>query len=52
MATKTGLAPSTINSWKKAGIIPAKHQQLVIDKGAEHGIKVKPSDFFEPQPRS
>lgn len=39
---------STIQSWKKAGIIPAKHQPDVLAAGKAEGINISPSDFFEP----
>lgn len=47
MATALGLPPSTVQSWKDSGLIPAKHQQPVLDKAHEMGLPVMPADFFE-----
>lgn len=46
MAGLLTLPPSTVQSWKDSGFIPAKHQQLVLDKAREHGIDISPADFF------
>jgi hypothetical protein len=47
MAVALGLPPSTVQSWKAAGLIPAKHQQFVLNRAREIGINLDPSDFFE-----
>jgi len=46
MAALLGLPPSTVQSWKDSGLIPAKHQQQVLDTAIAHGIDLNPSDFF------
>jgi len=38
---------STVQSWVKAGFIPAKHQQLVLDTAQKMGIGLTPADFFD-----
>lgn len=50
MSAATGLHPSTIQSWKEAGRIPAKRQQLVLDKARARGIDLQPADFFDAPP--
>lgn len=49
LAAAIGLPPSTVQSWKDAGLIPAKHQQAVLDKAREERIDLSPADFFEPE---
>lgn len=46
LANALDLPPSTVQSWKDAGLIPAKHQQTVLDKAIELGISLTPADFF------
>jgi hypothetical protein len=38
--------PSTIQSWKDAGFIPARRQEEVIRKAKEAGIEIEPAEFF------
>lgn len=56
MARITGRPPSTIQSWKDAGFIPARHQPDVLMLGRTAGIDIGPGDFFDlpdapPQPK-
>jgi hypothetical protein len=46
LAAALDLPPSTVQSWKDAGLIPAKHQQPVLDKAIELGLPLTPADFF------
>lgn len=47
MAKDLSLPPSTVQSWKDAGHIPARHQQAVLDKAREKNLDISPSDFFD-----
>lgn len=47
MANSLGLPPSTVQSWKDTGLIPAKHHQNVLDKARELKIDISPADFFD-----
>jgi len=47
MASAIGLPPSTVQSWKDSGVIPAKRQQDVLDKARELGKELSPADFFD-----
>lgn len=47
MATALGLPPSTVQSWKEVGLIPAKHQQAILDEARARGIDLEPADFFD-----
>lgn len=47
MATALKLPPSTVQSWKVSGFIPARHQQAVLEAARAGGIDLTPSDFFE-----
>lgn len=38
---------TTVQSWKKSGVIPAKRQQGVLDAAKRLGIDLSPADFFE-----
>ena len=38
MATKLGVAATTIQGWKKRGTIPSARVQFVIEKAEEHGL--------------
>lgn len=49
----TGLAralghrhPSTVQRWKQSGLIPARHQDAVLDAARAAGIELEPGDFF------
>lgn len=48
MADLVGEAPSTVQSWKGAGRIPAHKQPIVIEKAAEAGIVVTADDVVFP----
>lgn len=48
MAERLDLAPSTVQSWKSEGHIPAKHQPMVLDKAREHGIEISAEDIIFP----
>ncbi len=41
--------PSTVQSWKDSGLIPAQHQAAVLDAAKRAAIGIAPEDFFEPQ---
>lgn len=50
-AKALSIPPSTVQSWKDTGLIPARHQQPLLDKARQDGIDLKPDDFFlTPQP--
>lgn len=40
-------APSTIQSWKDAGYIPAQHHEWILQRGRELGKAIGPADFFD-----
>lgn len=46
MADAMGLPPSTIQSWKSVGFIPAQHQQRVWLAARERGIKLTADDII------
>lgn len=46
LAALLGKPPSTVQSWKKAGNIPACHQALVLVAAKTNGIDLSPADFF------
>lgn len=48
MAAHLGEAPSTVQSWKTAGRVPAGHQHRVLVKAEELGIAVTPTDVVYP----
>ena len=39
---------STVQSWKNAKVIPAKHQREVIEKAKAAGITLTPDDMITP----
>ncbi|MFC0410999.1 carph-isopro domain-containing protein [Roseomonas elaeocarpi] len=41
-----GRPPTTVQSWKNAGVIPARRQGDVIQKARAAGITIEPADFF------
>ena len=47
MAEHTGLPPSTIQSWKSSGLIPAHKQSEVLRLALKLGIDLSPADFFD-----
>ncbi len=48
-ASRLGLPPSTVQSWKDAGRIPAKHQPDVLHAAQEDNLGLTEKDFF-PRP--
>ncbi|WP_208442462.1 hypothetical protein [Bartonella raoultii] len=38
---------SSVSRWR--GFIPAKHQQKLLNYAREHGIDLRPDDFFYPE---
>ena len=47
MARLLGKPPSTIQSWKEGGFIPAHHQSDVLRAAREADVGLAPEDFFE-----
>lgn len=43
-----GEAPSTVQSWKAAGRIPAQKQPLVLERAAAVGIEISAEDVVYP----
>lgn len=43
-----GKPPSTIQSWKNSGLIPARHQGEILRAARKADINIQPADFFEP----
>lgn len=52
MAELVGEAPSTVQSWKNAGRIPAQKQPTVIEKAAARDIVVTADDVVWPLGRN
>ncbi|MCU6454332.1 hypothetical protein LPN01_09595 [Sphingomonas sp. A2-49] len=48
MAAHLGEAPSTVQSWKNAGRVPAGHQHRVLQKAGELGLAVTAEDVVYP----
>jgi hypothetical protein len=46
MAAELGLPPSTIQSWKASGLIPAARQVDVLQHANRLGLGLTPADFF------
>lgn len=46
MAAAVGVPPSTVQSWKASGVIPARRQQQVLNAARAAGIPLEPADFF------
>jgi DNA-binding transcriptional regulator YdaS (Cro superfamily) len=51
MAEMLGEAPSTVQSWKSAGRVPAAHQPKVLDRAREHGVDITAEDVIFPMGR-
>lgn len=47
MAAALGRPPSTVQSWKKAGVIPARRHQHVLGAAEALSLRVAPEDFFD-----
>lgn len=41
-----GAPPTTVQSWRDSGYVPAKRQQKVREAAQGVGITIKPEDFF------
>ncbi|WP_267348097.1 hypothetical protein [Sphingomonas sp. GM_Shp_2] len=52
MADTLGEAPSTVQSWKTAGRIPAGRQPAVFEKAAELDLGVTAEDIIWPMGRT
>lgn len=52
MAEMIGEPPSTVQSWKKSGRIPAAKQPLVIDRANAAGHFITADDVVFPQGRA
>jgi DNA-binding transcriptional regulator YdaS (Cro superfamily) len=48
MADHLGLPPSTVQSWKTAGQVPAGHQPAVLERAKALAIDVEPEDVIFP----
>jgi DNA-binding transcriptional regulator YdaS (Cro superfamily) len=46
-AKALGLAPTTVQTWKETGRIPAHRQQLVLATAKGLQIDISPADFFD-----
>lgn len=51
MADHLDEPPSTVQSWKSAGRIPAGKQPKVLEKGRELGIEITAEDIIFPMGR-
>lgn len=56
-AEMVGLHRSVVNRWLRpaskggtGGLVPAKHQQTLLDQARANGIPLAPEDFFRPAP--
>ena len=49
MARLIGVHPSTVESWRRSGVIPAKRQSAVLSTARAENIPLEPADFFEPE---
>lgn len=38
---------SAVRKWLQRGLIPAKHQQPILDEALKRGVALHSSDFFE-----
>lgn len=47
MARIVGLAPNSVQNWKRTGLIPASRQQGLLELARREGIELEPADFFE-----
>lgn len=47
MARAVRKPPSTVQSWRDTGRIPAWHQQTVMTAARRAGIDLVPDDFFK-----
>lgn len=47
MAATLGLAPSTVQGWKRRGYIPARRQGQVLAAARRLAVPLAPADFFD-----
>lgn len=47
-AALIGVPPSTVQSWKETGFVPARRQAHILDVAAANGIAISASDFITP----
>lgn len=47
-AALLGLPPSTVQSWKGIGVIPARHQNHILSIARSNKLPIDPADFFAP----
>jgi hypothetical protein len=47
-----GKPPSTVQDWKRSGLIPAKHQAAVLQCAREAGLEVTAEDLIGSAPRA
>jgi hypothetical protein len=45
-ATALGQPPSTVQSWKRAGVIPARHQGRVLETAQQLNLPITAESFF------
>ena len=45
MASKLGVAVSTVQGWRERGAIPARHHERVRGAAKSHGIEIDPADL-------
>ena len=45
-AALIGVPPSTVQSWKESGFVPARRQAHVLNVAAANGIALSASDFI------
>ncbi len=48
-AALIGVPPSTVQSWKEAGVIPARQQAGVLAAARGAQLPITPADFFAEQ---
>ena len=48
LAAALRLPVSTVQSWKRAGQIPARHQEAVLRAAAALKVVLSPDEFFDP----
>lgn len=47
MAREIGESPTTVRHWKRRGMIPARHDQSIIDAACKRGITLSLADIAE-----
>ena len=48
LAVALDLPVSTVQSWKRAGLIPARHQEAVLGAAVRLQVALSPDEFFDP----